>query len=112
MHYVAKVELLRAALAGLDPARLGAYPVRRGESDEQTLRPRAASLERGGAVCIFPEGTRHPHAARWRRPRRGVGRLALETGAAVLPVAVHGTEHVRAAGGSARARSRCGSGAR
>ena len=51
-------------------------------------------LERGGAVCIFPEGTRH-RTGSLGRPKRGFGRLALETGAAVLPVAVHGTEQVR-----------------
>ena len=51
-------------------------------------------LERSGAVCIFPEGTRH-RTGSLARPKRGFGRLALETGAAVLPVAIHGTEQVR-----------------
>jgi glycerol-3-phosphate dehydrogenase len=51
-------------------------------------------LERGGAVCIFPEGTRI-RAGSLAEPKRGVGRLGLETGAAVLPIAVLGTEHVR-----------------
>ena len=51
-------------------------------------------LERGGAVCIFPEGTRI-RTGSLAEPKRGVGRLALETGAAVVPVAVIGTEHVR-----------------
>jgi glycerol-3-phosphate dehydrogenase (NAD(P)+) len=45
-------------------------------------------------VLMFPEGTRiRPGAL--GRPRRGVGRLALETGAPVVPVAVIGTEAVR-----------------
>ena len=53
-----------------------------------------AILERGGCVLIFPEGTRiRPGAL--GRPKRGVGRLALETGAPVVPVAVIGTEAVR-----------------
>ena len=51
-------------------------------------------LDRGGTVCIFPEGTRI-RSGSLGTPRRGVGRLALETGAAVVPVAVHGTEQVR-----------------
>ena len=53
-----------------------------------------AILERGDCVVVFPEGTRvrpGPLGA----PRRGVGRLALETGAPVAPVAVIGTEDVR-----------------
>jgi glycerol-3-phosphate dehydrogenase len=53
-----------------------------------------AILERGDAVLIFAEGTRiRPGAL--GRPKRGVGRLALETGAPVVPVAVIGTEAVR-----------------
>src|SRR5680860_816196 len=49
---------------------------------------------RGGAVCIFPEGTRIRRGT-LASPRRGVGRLALQTGAPVLPTAVFGSEHVR-----------------
>ena len=52
------------------------------------------ALERGGTVVIFPEGTRIRSGA-LGRPKRGVGRLALETGASVLPVAVIGSEQVR-----------------
>ena len=52
------------------------------------------ALERGGTVVIFPEGTRIRSGA-LARPKRGVGRLALETGASVLPVAVIGSEQVR-----------------
>src|SRR5215213_5569852 len=94
LHYVAKVELFERRWQGWILNRLGAYPVRRGQSDEQTLITSREVLERGGAVCIFPEGTRH-RTGSLARPKRGFGRLALETGAAVLPVAVHGTEQVR-----------------
>ena len=94
LHYVAKMELFDKRWQGWILNRLGAYPVRRGQADEQTLITSRAVLERVGAVCIFPEGTRH-RTGSLARPRRGFGRLALETGAAVLPVAVHGTEQVR-----------------
>ena len=94
LHYVAKMELFERRWQGWILNRLGAYPVRRGQSDEETLITSRQILERGGAVCIFPEGTRH-RSGSLARPKRGFGRLALESGAAVLPVAVHGTEHVR-----------------
>src|ERR687897_1559671 len=94
LHYVAKVELFERRWQGWILNRLGAYPVRRGQSDAETLITSREVLERGGAVCIFPEGTRH-RTGSLAQPKRGFGRLALETGAAVLPVAVHGTEQVR-----------------
>ncbi len=94
MHYVAKVELFENRWQGWILNRLGAYPVRRGQSDTETVATSAAILERGGALCIFPEGTRI-RSGSLASPHRGVGRLALESGAAVMPIAVVGSEHVR-----------------
>jgi len=94
LHFVAKVELFEPRWQGWLLNRLGAYPVRRGKADDEVIVTSREVLERGGVVCIFPEGTRI-RSGSLGRPRRGFGRLALETGAAVLPVAVHGTEHVR-----------------
>ena len=94
IHYVAKVELFEKRWQGWILNRLGAYPVRRGEADLETVETSRRILERGGAVCIFPEGTRIRRGS-LAAPHRGVGRLALESGASVLPVAVHGSEHVR-----------------
>ena len=94
LHYVAKVELFEKRWHGWILSRLGAYPIRRGEADEEAMTTSRMILERGGAICIFPEGTRI-RAGSLAEPKRGVGRLALETGAAVVPVAVVGSEHVR-----------------
>ena len=43
---------------------------------------------------MFPEGTR-TRPGSLGKPKRGVGRLALETGVPVVPVAIIGTEGVR-----------------
>jgi 1-acyl-sn-glycerol-3-phosphate acyltransferase len=94
MNYVAKVELFRRPLQGWILSRLGAFPIRRGESDEEAMATARLLVERGGTVCIFPEGTRHRRGT-LGEPKRGVGRLALQTGAPVIPTAVIGTEHVR-----------------
>jgi glycerol-3-phosphate dehydrogenase len=64
--------------------------VRRGESDEDAVETSRQVVERGGAVCMFPEGTRI-RTGTLAEPKRGVGHLALRTGARVLPVAVFGT---------------------
>jgi 1-acyl-sn-glycerol-3-phosphate acyltransferase len=94
MHYVAKVELFERRWQGWILSRLGAFPIRRGESDEVSMETARQIVERGGVVCIFPEGTRIRRGT-LGDPRRGVGRLALQTGAPVIPTAVLGTEHVR-----------------
>jgi glycerol-3-phosphate dehydrogenase (NAD(P)+) len=94
MNYVAKVELFERRWQAWLLSRLGAFPIRRGESDEESVETARRVVERGGTVCIFPEGTRIRSGA-LAAPKRGVGRLALQTGAPVVPTAVLGTEEVR-----------------
>src|SRR4029078_6861529 len=55
---------------------------------------RRALLERGQAVVIFPEGTRI-RTGSLAQPKRGVGRLALQSGKPVVPIAVTNSEHAR-----------------
>ena len=94
MNYVAKVELFQKPLQAWFLSRLGAFPIRRGLSDEKSMDTARMVVERGGTLCIFPEGTRH-RSGSLATPKRGVGRLALQTGAPILPTAVIGTEEVR-----------------
>ena len=90
MQFVAKVELFEKRWQGWLLSRLGAFPIRRGQSDETAMETARLIVERGGTVVIFPEGTRI-RTGSLGRPKRGVGRLALETGAPVLPIAVQGS---------------------
>jgi 1-acyl-sn-glycerol-3-phosphate acyltransferase len=73
---------------------LGAFPIDRGSSDQEAMATTRAILERGDGVLVFPEGTR-TRPGPLGRPKRGIGRLALETGAPVIPVALIGSEAIR-----------------
>jgi 1-acyl-sn-glycerol-3-phosphate acyltransferase len=94
LYYVTKKEAFRNRLVAWFLSSLGAFPVDRGAGDADMLETARAILDRGDCLLIFPEGTRI-RPGTLGRPKRGVGRLALETGAPIVPVAVIGTEAVR-----------------
>jgi glycerol-3-phosphate dehydrogenase (NAD(P)+) len=94
MYYVAKKELFRNRLQSWILSALGAFPIDRGRGDRDAMSTARELLERGECVLIFPEGTR-VRPGPLGHPKRGVGRLALETGVPVVPVAVFGTENIR-----------------
>jgi 1-acyl-sn-glycerol-3-phosphate acyltransferase len=94
VYFVAKKELFRKPLIAWFLNSLGAFPIDRGNADGDAMATAREILEGGGVVVIFPEGTR-TRPGTLGAPKRGVGRLALETGAPVVPVAVIGTEAIR-----------------
>jgi 1-acyl-sn-glycerol-3-phosphate acyltransferase len=73
----------------------GVFPVRRGHRDEEAFITAGLILEGGGCVAMYCEGGRSRTGRIGDKARPGIGRLALESGATIVPVAVHGSSRVR-----------------
>ncbi len=73
----------------------GVFPVRRGARDEETFITAKTILGRGGAIAMYCEGGRSRTGKVAEQAKRGIGRLALETGAPVVPIAIYGSSHIR-----------------
>jgi 1-acyl-sn-glycerol-3-phosphate acyltransferase len=93
VRYMAKIEMFRGPLVAL-LVRLGAFPVRRGEADAGAVETARVLLASGELVVVFPEGTRVDEPDALGSPHHGAGRLALEAGAPIVPVAIAGTAHL------------------
>jgi 1-acyl-sn-glycerol-3-phosphate acyltransferase len=72
----------------------GVIPIRRGHEDEEAFKSVFTVLEQGGMLLIYAEGGRS-RSDELGEPKRGIGRIALESGAPVVPVAVYGSAKVR-----------------
>ena len=73
----------------------GVFPVRRGHHDEEAFITANGILERDGAIVMYCEGGRSRSGALSEQPKRGIGRITLESGAPVVPTAIHGSSRVR-----------------
>ena len=96
MNFMAKIELFKGAL-GYFLTKLGAFPVKRGESDFGAMREALRRLKEGQALLIFVEGTRRI-GNQPTKAQAGVGFLALKSGVPIVPVFVQGTDKVMAPG--------------
>jgi 1-acyl-sn-glycerol-3-phosphate acyltransferase len=89
IHYMAKSELFRSRPVAALLRSLNAFPVERGGGDRTAISEAAALLHDGAALGIFPQGTSKPQLQRgWHR---GAARLALVTGAPLVPIHMTGT---------------------
>ena len=91
VRFLAKAALFRIPLFGRLIASLGSVPITRGRPDRAGFKRAEAILRSGQALLVFPEGTRSPDA-RLLPGEAGVGLLVLRTQAAVLPMAIIGSE--------------------
>jgi 1-acyl-sn-glycerol-3-phosphate acyltransferase len=73
----------------------GVFPVRRGARDEEMFITAETLLGKGAAITMYCEGGRSRTGKIAEQAKRGIGRLALETGAPVVPIAIHGSSRVR-----------------
>ncbi len=73
----------------------GVFPVRRGARDEETFITARAILAREGAITMYCEGGRSRTGKMAEQAKPGIGRIALETGAPVVPIAIQGSSKVR-----------------
>jgi cytidylate kinase len=85
-HYMAKIELFQTALLGGIIGMMGAFPVRRGEGDRESLRTAERLLGQGELIAIFPEG--HRSESGLMRGLPGAALIALRANVPVVPVAI------------------------
>ncbi len=90
--FMAKEELFKG-LFGKIISSVGAYPVKRGEGDTESIRKTLQFLEEGRGVLVFPEGSRGDGVT-LGPINRGVMMLAKRSDAPVIPTAVIGTNVV------------------
>lgn len=96
VQFMAKSQLFRPPLLDFILTHGGTFPVRRGQHDEEAFITANSILARGGTVLMYAEGGRS-RSKRLGQPRPGLGRLALESGVPVVPIAIHGSQHMREA---------------
>ena len=73
----------------------GVFPVRRGARDEDAFITAEAILDASGVVAMYPEGGRSRTGELQAHAKPGIGRLALQSGAPVVPIAILGSAKIR-----------------
>jgi 1-acyl-sn-glycerol-3-phosphate acyltransferase len=72
----------------------GVFPVRRGQHDEEAFKTAYQLLDKEEMLLVYAEGGRS-RSQQLGEPKPGIGRIALESGAPIVPVAIHGSARVR-----------------
>jgi 1-acyl-sn-glycerol-3-phosphate acyltransferase len=96
VQFMAKSQLFRPPVLDFILTHGGTFPVCRGQKDEEAFITAHSILDRGGTVLMYAEGGRS-RSKTLGQPKPGLGRLVLESGAPVVPIAIHGSQHMREA---------------
>ena len=97
IYFMAKKELYRVRALGAIIRALGAFSVRRGESDREAVRMMRGLVADGHAIGLFVEGTRQRSGVPGE-VKSGASMAAIQEGAPVVVGAVHGTQSWRLGG--------------
>jgi 1-acyl-sn-glycerol-3-phosphate acyltransferase len=94
VQFMAKSQLFKKPMEHIySPG--GVFPVRRGFRDEEAFISAETILGRGGPIVMYCEGGRSRSGKLSETAKPGIGRLVLETGAPVVPVAIVGSSRIR-----------------
>jgi 1-acyl-sn-glycerol-3-phosphate acyltransferase len=94
VRFMAKSQLFKGPMRHIY-THGGVFPVRRGARDEEAFITAEAILARGGAVTMYCEGGRSRTGRISEQAKPGIGRLALESGAPIVPIAIFGSSRIR-----------------
>ena len=94
VRFMAKSQLFKPPFLTFILSHGGAFPIRRGHRDEEAFKTAHAILGNDECMLIYAEGGRS-RSGGLGEPRPGIGRLALESGVPVVPMAIHGSSKVR-----------------
>ncbi len=90
IHYLARKSLLDVPVLGPILPELNVIPVDQKNADRSALMGAIRVVRNGGAVLIFPEGSRSTDGT-LQPAQPGIGMIAAKTGAPVVPVRVLGS---------------------
>jgi 1-acyl-sn-glycerol-3-phosphate acyltransferase len=92
-RFLVAAEFFQKATMGWGLRLYRQIPLNRGKADAGALDEAVTTIRSGAVAGIFPEGRVNPDPdGGLQRGRRGVGRIALRTGAPVVPVGIWGTQ--------------------
>lgn len=94
VRFMAKSQMFGAPVLTYIYKHGGVFPVRRGHHDEEAIKTADTILEQGEMLLVYAEGGRS-RSGKLGQVKPGIGRIALESGAPVVPVAIQGSERVR-----------------